>query len=98
MAFEFLRRWFARTPMQRPDLHILLYTRAGCHLCDEAWELLRRYQKRHGFALESRDVDESAELVTAFGECVPVVMVAGQVRFRGHVNEVLLRRLLEAKA
>jgi glutaredoxin len=98
MAFAFLNRWFDRTPAQRRHLHILLYTRAGCHLCDEAWELLLRHQKRHGFALETKDVDESAELVQAYGQCVPVVLIAGQVRFRGHVNEVLLRRLLEAKA
>jgi hypothetical protein len=98
MAFAFLNRWLARTPVPRPDLHILLYTRAGCPLCDEAWEMLLRYQNRYGFVLESRDVDESADLVQAFGEWVPVVTFEGKVRFRGHINEVLLRRLLDAKA
>ena len=80
--------------MQRPDLHFLLYTRAACPLCDEAWELLVRYQERFGFTLEIKDVDGSAELVCEFGNCVPVLAVNGKVRFRGHVNEVLLKRLL----
>ena len=98
MAFEFLRQWFARSPRQRPDLHILVYTRAACPLCHEAWELLHTYQQRYAFVLECKDVDDSADLLREFGQSVPVVTINGQVRFRGHVNEVLLRRLLEAKA
>ena len=97
MGLEFLRRWFARPVVQRPDLHVLVYTRAACPLCDEAWALLQGYQQHYGFALESKDVDESADLVREFGQSVPVVTIQGQVRFRGHINEVLLRRMLEAK-
>ena len=65
-------------------------------VCDEALAVLDRYQKLHGFTLETRDVDQSPELVCEFGNCVPVVVIDGVVRFRGHVNEVLLRRLLDA--
>jgi glutaredoxin len=96
MAIAFLWRWLAGSPVQRPDLHILLYTRAGCTLCDEAWDLLVRFQMRYGFVLETKNVDESAELVRAHGNCVPVVTINGKVRFRGHVNEVLLTRMLAA--
>jgi hypothetical protein len=97
MAFAFLKRWFARSPVPRPDLHFLLYTRAECPLCDQAWEMLLRYQERYQFALEIKDVDEEEDLMHEFGACVPVVMIDGQVRFRGHVNEVLLQRILNAK-
>jgi glutaredoxin len=88
--------WFRRG-RARPDLHFVLYTRAGCHLCDDAWQLLARQQSRYGFRLETRDVDAAPELCRAHGDWVPVVTVNGQVRFRGRVNEVLLRRLLEAR-
>lgn len=94
MPFAFLKRWFAPKPRQRPDLVFLLYTRAACPLCDEAKELLVRYQKQYGFVLASEDVDGAKELQSQFGECVPVVLVNGKVRFRGKVNEVLLMRLL----
>jgi glutaredoxin len=97
MAFSFLRRWLARTAVPRPDLHFLLYTRAACPLCDEACEMLLRYQKSHRFVLEIKDVDEAEDLVHEFGACVPVVTIDGQVRFRGHINEVLLQRILDAK-
>jgi glutaredoxin len=96
MAFTFLLQWLGRLPAQRPDMRVLMYTRAGCCLCDEAWEVLKRLQARHGFALETMNVDESAKLIEAYGACVPVVTINGKVRFRGGVNEVLLRRMLEA--
>jgi glutaredoxin len=96
--FSALRNWLAGSPVQRPDLHFLMYTRAGCHLCTDAWKMLRGYQKRHGFSLEKIDVDTVSDLAARYGNCVPVVAVNGQVRFRGRINEVLLKRLLDRAA
>ena len=73
---------------------VVLYTREGCHLCEVAQDVLRK----HGLRPELKDIDEDPELVKEFGECVPVVKIDGQIRFRGIVNEVLLRRLLEARS
>jgi glutaredoxin len=95
MAFAFLSRWLGLLPPQRLDLRVAMYTRDGCCLCDQAWELLKRFQATYGFALEVKNVDESADLVREFGACVPVVTINGRVRFRGGVNAVLLRRMLE---
>jgi len=71
-----------------------MYTRQGCHLCEQAWEQLEAARQRHGFALRQVDVDGDPQLVRAFGECVPVVTIDGKVRFRGRINRVLLERLL----
>ncbi len=76
------------------QLHVILYTRQGCHLCDTAWQRLLKAQQRYGFALTARDVDADSQLAAQYGECVPVVTVNGKVRFRGDVNPVLLERLL----
>ena len=81
----------------RPDLHFVMYTRAGCHLCEAAWQELTKAKEKHHFLLEQRDVDADPELTVQFGDCVPVVTVNGKVRFRGEVNPVLLRRLLGAE-
>jgi len=77
---------------------IMMYTRQGCHLCEQAWEQLEQARQRYGFALRQVDIDGDAQLVREYGECVPVVVVNGRVRFRGVVNRVLLRRLLEGGA
>jgi glutaredoxin len=70
--------------------NVVLYTRVGCHLCDDAHELL----VRHGLRPRLVDVDRDEQLVAEHGNCVPVVEIDGRVRFRGRVNPVLLRRLL----
>lgn len=73
---------------------VILYTRRGCHLCDEARDVLRRY----GLEPRAVDVDCDPDLQAQYDTCVPVVWVDGRERFRGRVNEVLLRRLLARRA
>ena len=70
---------------------VLLFTRTGCHLCEEAEELL----VRHGLAPLKIDVDTDPQLREKYDACVPVVVIDGKERFRGQVNEVLLKRLLK---
>lgn len=67
-----------------------LYTRDGCHLCDDALAILRQ----HGLEPECIDIDKDPELVARYTECVPVVEIDGVERFRGRVNPMLLQRLL----
>src|SRR5438046_9937317 len=91
-----LWRWlFGRK--RRDDLTVVLYTRRGCHLCDDAWRNLSRIQTKYHFGLSAKDVDGDPELVARFDTCVPVVEVNGKVRMRGRFNPVLFQRLLDAK-
>jgi glutaredoxin len=73
---------------------VTLYTHAGCHLCDDARSLLVRY----GLAPRLVDIDTDPQLRERFSHCVPVVEIDGKERFRGRVNEVLLRRILARPA
>ncbi len=68
----------------------VLYSRQGCHLCDEAAALLARY----GLQVEQVDIDQDPLLRGRYDQCVPVVVIDGKERFRGRVDELLLRRLL----
>lgn len=69
---------------------VVLYTRVGCHLCDDA----RRVLVEHGLAPTSVDIDADPGLRKRFDTCVPVVEIDGRIRFRGRVEPLLLRRLL----
>jgi glutaredoxin len=75
-----------------PDVR--LYTRAGCHLCDEAAQVLRQ----HGLQFEPIDIDADPQLQARYTECVPVVVIDGKERFRGRVDPLLLRRLLASRS
>ena len=72
------------------EVEVIVYTRRQCQLCEEARELLERY----GLQPRLVDVDKDDELKQQFDTCVPVVQIDGKIRFRGRVNEVLLRRIL----
>lgn len=77
--------------MQSEQSHrVILYTRKGCHLCDDAKQLL----EAHGLTPVSVDIDAESALRERFDTCVPVVEIEGQIRFRGRVEPVLLKRLL----
>jgi len=72
------------------DRQVILYTRSGCHLCDEALDTLRDYDIDPMMI----DIDEHPDKLALYNECVPVVEIEGKVCFRGRINEVLLKRLL----
>ena len=71
---------------------VTVYTRHGCHLCEEAVALLAQ----HGLTPALVDIDADPQLRQRYNECVPVVEIDGRERFRGRVNEALLRRILAA--
>jgi glutaredoxin len=50
--------------------------------------------ERHGVTVKEVDVDADPALRERYTECVPVVLIDGKERFRGRVDERLLRRLL----
>jgi glutaredoxin len=70
--------------------NVVLYTRDGCHLCEEAQEVLGRF----GISPTIVDIDADPNLCERFDACVPVVEIDGQIRFRGRVEPRLLRRIV----
>ncbi|MCA9015611.1 MAG: glutaredoxin family protein [Planctomycetaceae bacterium] len=74
---------------------LTVYTKENCPLCEEAAEILEDYAAYLPPA-EFVDIYSDPALVKQFGTCVPVVAIDGKIRFRGRINEVLLRRLIVA--
>jgi hypothetical protein len=75
-------------------IELTLYTRAGCHLCDDMLAVVRRVMRRVPCALEVVDVDGDPALAAAHGTEVPVLCVNGQRAFSGHVDVPALRARL----
>jgi glutaredoxin len=64
-----------------------IYSRPGCHLCDDAKEIIERVRRRVPFDLRVTNVETSAELEKQYGELIPVVLINGQKAFEYHVDE-----------
>ena len=79
-------------------MEVVLYGRAGCHLCERAREVLRRLSDEVGFELRDQDVDVDSDLVDQYGDRVPVVVVEGDEVAAGRVNDRDLQRILKAIA
>ncbi len=69
---------------------VTVYSRQGCHLCEDAVTVL----VAQGLRPECVDIDDDPLLVGQYTDCVPVVVIDGVERFRGRINLVLLKRLL----
>jgi glutaredoxin len=69
---------------------VTLYSRQWCCLCDDAKAVLAAY----GLEVEEIDIDRDSALREKYHELVPVVVIDGVERFRGRIDEVLLKRLL----
>lgn len=60
-----------------PD-EIILYTTAGCHLCEQAEAVIRQVQaEQPQWRLYKQDIADSAVLVDKYGVRIPVLGVPG---------------------
>ncbi|QDT27392.1 glutaredoxin family protein [Gimesia panareensis] len=86
--------WIPEEPGRRFET-LTVYTKQDCPLCEEAVDILEDYAA-YLPEWELIDIYSDPALVEKFGTCVPVVLIDGKIRFRGRINEVLLRRLIVA--
>ncbi|MEM9056497.1 MAG: glutaredoxin family protein [Pseudomonadota bacterium] len=77
-----------------PDL--ILYSRAGCHLCDDMLDDVEQACRGTGLTLSVVDIDTDAQLVERYGERVPVLHDGTRelcaVRFDAAALDTLLDR------
>ena len=71
-----------------------LYTRPGCHLCDDARAVLLAERSRAVFELREIDIESSGDLVAAYGLRIPVVVIDGREAFEYVVDPDDLRGAL----
>jgi glutaredoxin len=69
---------------------VTLYTRPGCHLCDEARDVLRSIQQRTPFTLEEINIEDDDALHRAYLERIPVVHLDGEHLFDYFVDRPAL--------
>ena len=74
------------------DHQVTLITRAGCHLCETAEQLLRRLSGELGFAYREVDVDAVAKLRAEYSDRVPVVLIDGKEHGYWRVEEPRFRK------
>jgi glutaredoxin len=65
---------------------VTLYTRSGCHLCEQAEQMLAKARSLAEFELEIIDIDSDTRLRELYNEEVPVVAIDGKKVFQYAVD------------
>ena len=75
---------------------VTIYSRNGCHLCEQAERVIRFVQRSQPFDLEVVDIDRDATLREKYNEEVPVIAINGVDAFRHGISSEELRKRLKA--
>ena len=73
---------------------VTLYTRPGCHLCDDARAVIEAVCAELGETYEEVDVDEDPALLDRYAEEIPVTLVDGRQHDFWRVDPDRLRAAL----
>jgi hypothetical protein len=75
---------------------LALYSREGCHLCEELLAELAPWAAARDVAVELRDVDADPVARRRYGHRIPVLLVDGEPAAYGHLDWEALERLWNA--
>jgi glutaredoxin len=73
---------------------VRMYSRPGCHLCDDARAVIVGVRERIAFEYEEVDISAEDALELEYGIRIPVVEVDGRERFEIAVDAAELVRAL----
>ena len=75
-------------------LVVTLYTREGCHLCDEAKVAMVPAITQHNAELREIDIDDDAELRAMYNDSVPVIFIGADFFARYRVEAAKFEKAL----
>jgi glutaredoxin len=65
---------------------VTFYTKFGCHLCDEAREMLEDLAAEVSFDLTEIDIRSSPELFEQYRYRIPVILIDDQTLLEGRIE------------
>jgi glutaredoxin len=77
---------------------VTLYTRRGCHLCDDAKQVIETVRLLARFDYEEFDIDSDPRLRQVYNEEVPVIAIDGKKAFKYRLTAEDLLKKLAARA
>ena len=66
--------------------HVIVYSRPGCHLCDEAKSVIEEVQQEMELTLEEVNIEHDLALLEKYRFDIPVITINGVEAFRHRVD------------
>ena len=74
---------------------VTIYSRHGCHLCEDAESTLESLREELNFEIEVIYIEDDAELIRLYSDQVPVIHIDGQHHDFYKVDSTRFRSSLE---
>jgi glutaredoxin len=82
-------------------VRLTIYSKPGCHLCDDMKSIVHRVMATHPSAqtitLDEIDISTDPVLLDRYSVEIPVLMIDGKKVAKYRVSEAELRRMVEAR-
>ena len=82
-------------------MRLTIYSKPGCHLCDEMKSLVSRvvglHAARHGISIDEIDISSDRALLDRYGLEIPVLFIDGKKVAKYRVSEEELTRMLKSR-
>ena len=70
---------------------VIIYSRPGCHLCEEAKEAMRAADCAGEYTLDEINIETDSESLKRYGDDIPVITINGAEAFRHTVSPAEFR-------
>jgi glutaredoxin len=78
-----------------PGIVVTLYTRPGCHLCEEAKAAIGPVLEEFGAVVREVNIDEETELKERYGWDIPVIFIGERKVAKHRVDVGKFRRAMQ---
>ena len=79
-----------------PKHQVILYTRPGCHLCDEAKQAMKNADCGNEYTLQEVNIEGDRELLNKYRFDIPVILIDGREAFRHRITPAQFRSAMLA--
>lgn len=78
-------------------VRVVIYSRPGCHLCEEAKQAIQTAECSEEYTLEEINIESDPELLRLYRYEIPVITLDGQEAFRHRLTSDEFRQRLVAR-
>ena len=79
-------------------IRLIIYSRPGCHLCDEMKAVVKNVARTIPLSLDEIDISADPALEAEYGLEIPVLLVDGKKTAKYRIAEDALARILTSRA
>ena len=82
----------------RQKAHVVLYTRPGCHLCEDAKQEMLSANCADEYALEEINIDNDPALLERYRYEIPVITINGKKAFKYRLTAAEFRKAVTRRS